>query len=252
MIYTPKDAAIWWIDDIQGVSEAELRASLQRFKALSDRLTDLIGATVDAWDPTQQALRGAFPAISLEECHLHALRKLGQHLARFKRQRKQAAQPVSDTEEAASRSAFLGLLQAPSAEAYQQALDDLAAVFDIEPLLWRKQALSAKQALLQAWTTDGTLAVVSTPLDQCIKFLNRKQDKMQTMHSAPSGLATMNAWAISRNCWRFLKGAKRAGAAALDLAAADFLGMAWMQKVNLVISTLSTLPLAAGIVCTST
>jgi len=35
MIYTPKDALIWWIDYIQGVSEAELRASLERFKALS-------------------------------------------------------------------------------------------------------------------------------------------------------------------------------------------------------------------------
>jgi hypothetical protein len=62
----------------------------------------------------------------------------------------------------------------------------------------------------------------------------------------------MNAWAITRNCWRFLKGAKRAGAAPLELAGADFLGIPWMQLVNLVISMLSTLPLAAGIVCTST
>jgi hypothetical protein len=36
------------------------------------------------------------------------------------------------------------------------------------------------------------------------------------------------------------------------LAGADFLGIPWMQLVNLVISMLSTLPLAAGIVCTST
>jgi len=144
------------------------------------------------------------------------------------------------------------VLQASTSDAYQQALDDLPAVFDIEPLISRKQSLIAKQALFQAWTTDRNLAVVSTALDQCMKFLNRKQDNMQTVHSAPSGLATMNAWAITRNCWRFLKGAKRAGAAPLELAGADFMGIPWMQLVNLVISMLSTLPLAAGILCAST
>jgi len=252
MIYTPKDALIWWIDYIQGVSEAELRASLERFKALSARLTQLAGVTVDGWDPTQQALRAAFPGIRVEECHLHALRKLGEQLATFKRQRKQAGQPVSDAEEAAIRTAFLRVLQAPTAAAYQQTLDALPSVFDREPLLSRKQSLVAKQALFQAWTTDSNLAVVSTALDQCMKFLNRKQDNMQTLRSASSGLATLNAWAITRNCWRFLKGAKRAGSAPLELAGADFLAIPWMQLVNLVISMLSTLPLAAGILCAST
>jgi hypothetical protein len=252
MIYTPKDAVIWWIDYIQGVSEAELRARLERFKALSDRLSHLSGATVDGWDATQQALRATFPDITLEECHLHALRKLGEHLATFKRQRKQAGHPVSDVEETAIRTAFVRVLQAPTAEAYQQALDDSPAVFDLEPLASRKQSLIAKQAVFQAWITDSNLAVVSTALDQCMKFLNRKQDNMQTVHSAPSGLATMNAWAITRNCWRFLKGAKRAGAAPLELAGADFMGIPWMQLANLVISMVATLPLAAGIVCAST
>jgi len=252
MIYTPKDALIWWVDYIQGVSEAELRASLERFKAVSARLTKVLGATVDGWDPTQEALRAAFPGITLEECHLHALRKLGEHLASFKQQRKKAGHPVSAEEEASIRSAFLRVLQAPTPEAYQQALDDLPAVFDLAPLVSRKQSLIAKQALFQAWTMDCKLAVVSTALDQCMKFLNRKQDNMQTLHSAASGLATMNAWAITRNCWRFLKGAKRAGAAPLELAGADFLGIPWMQLVNLVISMVATLPLAAGILGAST
>jgi hypothetical protein len=42
----------------------------------------------------------------------------------------------------------------------------------------------------------------------------------------------MNAWAITRNCWRFLKGAKRAGLSPLELAGANFLGIPWMQLVN--------------------
>jgi hypothetical protein len=252
IIYTPKDALIWWVDYIHGVGEADLRASLERFKAVSNRLTHLSGATVDGWDPAQQALRAAFPEITLEECHLHALRKLGTQLATFKQQRKQAGQPVTDQEEVAIREAFLRVLQAPTPEAYQQALSDLPAVFDMEPLLSRKQSLIAKQALFQAWTTDGQLALVSTALDQCMKFLNRKQDNMQTLHTSMSGRATMNAWAITRNCWRFLTGAKRAGASPLELAGADFLGIPWMQLVNLVISTVSMLPLAAAVLGAST
>ena len=87
IIYAPKEALIEWVDYIDSVSEATLRDSLERFKALSQRLAHLIGATVDGWDPAQKALQAAFPGITLVECHLHALLKLGQHLATFKRQR---------------------------------------------------------------------------------------------------------------------------------------------------------------------
>ena len=143
-------------------------------------------------------------------------------------------------------------MQAPTPEAYQQALDELPDVFNAGPLASRKDSLIAKQALFQAWTTDDKLVLVSTALDQCMKFLNRKQDNMQTLHSSKSGLATMNAWAITRNCWRFLKGAKRAGLSPLELAGADFLGIPWLQLVNLVLYAWSSLSLAARALMVST
>jgi len=225
---------------------------LERFKAISDRLAHITGATVDGWDPAQNALRQVFPGITLAECHLHAMIKLGQHLATFKRQRKVAGQPVSEQEEALIREAFIRVLQAPTPEAYQEALAELPDVFDQDPLASRKSSLTGKQALFQAWTTDHKLAVVTTALDQCMKFLNRKQDNMQTFHTSESGLATVNAWAITRNCWRFLKGAKRAGLSPLELAGADFLGIPWMQLVNLVLCTWTTLSLAAKVLLSST
>ena len=245
IVYAPKEALIWWIDYIDSVSEDALRASLERFKALSERLTQLTGATVDGWDPAQAALRTAFPGITLAECHLHALLKLGEHLATYKRQRQKAGQPVSEPEETEIRDAFIRVLQAPTPEAYRQALDELPAAFDREPLASRKHSLTVKQTLFQAWTTDDKLAVVTTALDQCMKFLNRKQDNMQTFHGPRSGLATVNAWALTRNCWRFLKGAKRAGLSPLELAGADFLSIPWMQLVNLVLCAWPTLALAA-------
>ena len=252
IVYAPREALIWWTDYIDSVSEDALLSSLERFKAISERLAHIVGANVDGWDPAQKALQKAFPGITLAECHLHAMIKLGQHLATFKRQRKAMGQPVSEQEETQIRAAFVRVLQAPTPTAYQKALDDLPNVFDNEPLASRKDSLVTKQALFQAWTTDAKLAVVSTPLDQCMKFLNRKQDNMQTLHGPKSGLATVNAWAITRNCWRFLKGALRAGLSPLELAGANFIGIPWMQLVNLVLCAWSTLALVAGALTIST
>jgi len=248
MVYAPKEALIWWIDYIDSVAEVELTASLERFKALSDRLTHITGATVDGWDAAQNALQAAFPGLTLAECHFHAMFKLGQHLATYKRQCQQSGQPVSEAEEADIQAAFARVLHAPTPEAYQQALEELPQVFDQQPLASRKQSLIEKQTLFQAWTTNPNLALVTTALDQCMKFLNRKYENMQTFHNQQSGLATVNAWAITRNCWRFLKGAKRAGLSPLELAGADFMDIPWLQLVNLLLSTWSSLPFSAQVV----
>ncbi len=252
IVYAPKEALIWWIDYIDSVSEDALRDSLERFKAISERLTHISGVTVDGWEAAQNALEEAFPGITLAECHFHAMLKLGQYLTIFKRHRKTAGQSFSEKDETQIRNAFIRVLQAPTFESYQKALDELPAAFDEEPLASRKNSLLAKQALFQAWTTDDKLAVVSTALDQCMKFLNRKQDNMQTLHGPQSGLATLNAWAITRNCWRFLKGAKRAGLSPLELAGANFLGIPWMQLVNLLLYALPTMALAASVLEVST
>ena len=245
VIYAPKEALIWWVDYLHGVSEADLTASLERFKALSDRLVGITGATVDGWEAAQKALRTAFTGITLVECHFHALLKLGQHLTTYKRQRQQAGHPLSGAEETNIRAAFCRVLNAATPEQYQQALEQLPETFDQKPLASRKQSLIQKQALFQAWTSDQRLAVVTTALDQCLKFLNRKLENMQTFHSQQSALATINAWAITRNCWRFLKGAKRAGLSPLELAGANFLGIPWLQLVNLLLSAWASLPFSA-------
>lgn len=245
IIYAPKEALIWWVDYIQSVSGDALHDSLERFKVLSDRLTQIQGATVDGWDPAQEALKRAFPGLTLQECLFHATYKLGLHLATYKRKCKAAGQPLSEQEEERIFQAFAKVLHAATPQDYQNALDELPEAFNQEPLASRKQSLQAKQALFQAWTTDHRLVVVTTALDQCMKFLNRKQENMQTLRSEKSGLATMNAWAITRNSWRFLKGAKRAGLSPLELAGAVLASIPWMQLVNLVLYAWPTITLAA-------
>jgi hypothetical protein len=245
LVYAPKEALIWWVDYLHSAAEAELTASLQRFKALSARLSHITGATVDGWEAAQNALTATFEGITLAECHFLALHKLGQHLATYKRQRQKVGQPITESEEITIRAAFWRVLKAATPEQYQQALAQLPDAFDQEPLASRKHSLLEKQALFQAWTTDQNLAVVTTALDQCMKFLNRKLENMQTFHTKSSGLATVNAWAITRNCWRFLKGAKRAGLSPLELAGADFLGIPWLQLVNLLLSSWASFPFSA-------
>ena len=248
MIYEFQVALIWWIDYLDSVSEEALAASFERFKALDDRLSHILGVTVDGWEPTQKALLSAFEEVTLAECHLHATIKLGTHLATYKRQRKAAGQSVSEAEEQQIRAAFLRVLEAPTPEAYQEALEDLPEAFAAESLASRKHSLQAKQALFQAWTTDDKLARTSTALDQCMKFLNRKQDNMQTFHTDKSASCTLNAWALTRNCWRFLKGAKRAGQSPLELAGACFHDIPWMQWVNLALCAFSALVLSTGVI----
>ena len=244
IIYAPQAALIWWVDYLQSVDTDALQASLERFKALSDRLSHIQGATVDGWDPAQEALKLAFPGLTLQECWFHATYKLGLHLATYKRQCKAAGQPLSEQEEEHIFQAFVKVLHSATPQAYQAALNELPEAFNQGPLASRKLSLQAKQALFQAWTTDKRLAVVTTALDQCMKFLNRKQENMQTFHGDKSGLATLNAWAITRNCWRFLKGAKRAGLSPLELAAASFASIPWMQLVNLVLAAWPILAIA--------
>jgi hypothetical protein len=252
LVYSPKEALIWWVDYLHSASEAELTASLQRFKAISARLANITGATVDGWEAAQNALQATFAGITLAECHFHALHKLGQHLATYKRQRQKVGQPVTEAEEITIRATFWRVLKAATPEQYQQALEQLPDVFDQEPLASRKQSLLEKQALFQAWTTNQNLAVVTTALDQCMKLLNRKLENMQTFHTKSSGLATVNAWAITRNCWRFLRGAKRAGLSPLELAGADFLAIPWLQLVNLLLSSWASLPFSAQVLQVST
>ena len=252
ILYAPKEALIWWIDYIQSVSTDALQASLERFKALSDRLAHIRGATLDGWDPAQDALKLAFPGLTLQECLFHATCKLGLHLATYKRQRKAAGLPLSVQEEERIFQAFVKVLYVATPQEYHKALDELPDAFNHEPLASRKQSLQSKQALFQAWTSDHRLAVVTTALDQCMKFLNRKQENMQTLHGQKSGLATMNAWAITPNGWRFLKGAKRAGLSPLDLAGAALVGIPWMQLVNLVLCAWPTIALAAIALAAST
>jgi hypothetical protein len=56
---------------------------------------------------------------------------------------------------------------------------------------------------------------------------------MQTLREGGHARATVNAWAIVRNFWRYWPGAKRAGQSPVELAGTELKGLPWLQVLNL-------------------
>lgn len=65
MIYEASVALIWWIDCLDSASEEALPARFERFKAIEEQLAHVLGARVDGWESTQNALLSAFEGITL-------------------------------------------------------------------------------------------------------------------------------------------------------------------------------------------
>lgn len=80
---------------------------------------------MDGWDAAQEALKVAFPGITLQEWLRHATTKLALHLATYKRRCKAAGQPLSEQEETRIYQAFVKVLPSrPSASAYPRCLPE--------------------------------------------------------------------------------------------------------------------------------
>jgi len=125
------------------------------------------------------------------------------------------------------------VLEAPRLFTFAQRLRRLPEVFRTDPVLQKRSAsLQRKKQRLTAWTTKP-LPKTTTALDQLFKFLDRKLCRMQTLHESISARAMVNAWAIVRNFWRYLPGAKRAGQSPVEIAGADLKGIPWLQVLNL-------------------
>jgi hypothetical protein len=226
---------IWWIDYVDHSDNCTLGRSFQHFKAELDPPEDwkLIGVCVDGWLPAKIALQREFPGILIGECHLHALKSLDRALATYRK----AHSEISEQRSQELRAAYEHVLDAPTRRHYGQRLRWLDATFKTDPILKpRYQALKERAAAFTAWTKDGRLAVMTTLLDQQCKFLKRKLFSMQTIRTPRGGKATVTAWAIARNFWRFLEGAKHAGQSPVELGGGDLHSIPWLQVVNVISS----------------
>jgi hypothetical protein len=223
---------LWAIGYVEQSDEETLKAFFQAFLTevhAVDPGYRLRGALQDGWQPAQKALQAVCPQVVQGECHLHAQRRMAQALVEYHRQHPE----VSPAELQALQAQHDHVLEAPRLFTFAQRLRRLPAVFRTDPLLRKRSAsLQRKKQRLTAWTTKP-LPKTTTALDQLFKFLDRKLGSMQTLHEGISARATVNAWAIVRNFWRYLPGAKRAGQSPVEIAGVNLRDIPWLQVLNL-------------------
>jgi hypothetical protein len=221
---------IWWIDYVPNVDAQTLKDSFGKYLHQVEPLNALPKAsTQDGWKAALSALSQLCKGIVLQQCHRHLQEKFSRLLATFRKTQHQLTQE----EEKTYKDAHWNLLKAPDKRSFSQRLRRLKERLS-DPFfhaLWDR--LKDKRDSILAYLKDSAIATVTTLQDQLFRFLDRKLFMMGAFREETAAYNTVNAWAIARNCWRFMKGAKRQGCSPIELAGADLQDVPWLQAVNL-------------------
>jgi len=221
---------IWWIDYVPQVDTQTLQQSFRTYiKQVKPLKAFPQASTQDGWKASLKALAQLCPRLVFQQCHLHFQGKFNRLLATWRK-----TQPtLSEEAMSAYRAAHWKLLNAPDKRSFGQRLRRLQE--SLSPALFHPfwERLHEKRDQILAYLKDRAIATVTTLQDQLFRFLDRKLFMMGTFREKTAAYHTVNAWAITRNCWRFMPGAKRAGYSPVELAGADLQGVPWLQGVNL-------------------
>jgi len=197
------------------------------------------GVTYDGWKPAKIAFESVNTNIILQECHLHAKYRMSKALPLIKKD----APTFTEEQLDKIKKYHDKILDARSRASYSQRLRYFQETFGyISKVAKRCKSLKDKIFNFLAYLLFPflCLAKVSTLLDQLIKFFDRKFFIMQTFRESSSADKTVRAFAIVRNFWRYMPGAKRAGKSPVEIAGADLKGIPWLEVVNLATSSCIT------------
>jgi hypothetical protein len=226
---------IWWIEYLKSTDEVHLEASFRSYLAeVREFYPDynIEGVTYDGWKPAKTAFEAVNINIVFQECHLHAKDRMSRALPLIKN-----AEPTLTEEQLEEiKERHDQILEAESRASYSQRLRRFREAFGhIAEVAKRCRSLADKLLMFLAYLFFPLLglAKVSTLLDQLIKFFDRKFFIMQTFRETESANKTVRAFAIVRNFWRYMPGAKRAGLSPVEIAGADLQGIPWLEFVNL-------------------
>lgn len=226
---------IWWIEYLKSTDETSLEASFKGYRTeVRESYPDynIAGATYDGWKPAKTAFETLNPDIVLQECLLHGKMRMSKALPVIKKDEPYLTE--EELEEIKER--HDQVLDAESISSYSEQLSELQDEFGyINEVAKRCRSLGSKILTFLAYLLYPllNLAKVSTGLDQLIKFFDRKFFIMQTFRESESAQKTARAFAIVRNFWRYMPGAKRAGLSPVEIAGADLQEIPWLEVVNL-------------------
>jgi hypothetical protein len=228
---------LWWVAYLQSTDEAAMSAAFGGYRdAVAGLLTEYSPdvATVDGHAASQAALTCVFPGLKLQECQLHAQRQMNTDLATYRRQHPEQDAAVTrigdDTWELLSESASVTQFS----QRLRRMREYIAKRLPTPGLLVaRLQKLFKKRLRLLQHLKSPEAERTSTSIDQVFKWLDRKYFQMQSLMSEVGGSAFSNAWAIARNFWQFMRGAKRAGRSPVEINGVNLSGKSWLEVVNL-------------------
>jgi hypothetical protein len=229
-----KGDVIWWAAYLQATDEATLTAAFSGFKAQVQpyfpRYAPRLALT-DGYAAAQRGLRAAFPTLSIQECLLHIQRSVNRDLATYRRQHPEATEAFL---ESTSSRIWDALTESKSIPEFSQRLRRVRESLNGDPLLTaRIKKIIAKRGVLTEHYRRRDAPTTSVSLDQKFKWLDRKYYQMQSFMSDVGGRTFANAWAIARNFWRFMPGAKRAGSSPAEIGGVDLSGHPWLEVANL-------------------
>ena len=229
-----REDVIWWCVYLQATDEATLTAALQVFKGQVQRCLPRYAprlALTDGNAPAQAALRNTFTSLSIQECLLHAQRKVNTDLATYRRKHPEATEEFM---ESIRTRIWNALSTSTSLYQFSQRLRRIRESLKGDPLMTaRIKKLMARRDRLMEHLRRRGVPTTSVLLDQKFKWLDRKYFQMQSLMSEAGGRAFANAWAIARNFWRFMTGAKRAGRSPVEIAGLNLSSHPWLEVVNL-------------------
>jgi hypothetical protein len=226
---------IWWIEYLKSTDEVHLegcfRSYLAQVREFDPEYT-IEGATYDGWKPAKNAFEAVNINIVLQECQLHAKGRMSRALPLIKNE----DPTLSEEQLEEIKKSHDQVLEAASRASYSQRLRRFREAFGhFSEVAKRCCSLKDKLSMFLAYLFFPLLCLarVSTLLDQLIKFFDRKFFIMQTFRESGSADKTVRAFAIVRNFWRYMPGAKRAGLSPVEIAGADLQGIPWLEVVNL-------------------
>lgn len=225
---------IWWAAYLQTTDEVSLSDAFAGYKkavrGYFPRYVPRVALT-DGYKPSQAALVNTFSNIAIDECVLHAQRQVQTDLATYRRRHPEI--PEEFIESAGTR-VWKALSESRNLYQFSQRLRRVRESFKGDPLMVGRidKLMRRRQRLTEHLRRRG-VPQTSVGIDQKFKWLNRKYVQMQSFMSNLGGTAFANAWAVARNFWRFLKGAKRAGRSPVEIGGVDIGSHPWLEVVNL-------------------
>jgi len=232
-VQDPESTVIWNILRVDRNDTKAFKQTLRQLEAVGIRLRAI---TTDGWPAIWRAVREELSNAIHLLCYFHAKKNVYETLEKYRKAKKL---PANAPELAEWRRAFFQVLDAPTPKLYRTCLRKLTRRIADEPILLARCKSLQKKSHYNIWRLRSpSLAATSSMVELTFKLLTRKVESLYSFQRSKCNAAqkSLTVWALVRDFFPYLPGAKYAGQSPAQLAGIDLQGLPWLQYVNLKLS----------------